>query len=763
MKRLLGLIAIIIVTAVTGVLSFQIGFDNSIEVYFLERDPDLVSYKKFTEAFETDQIIIFAWRDEQLWTAEGLRFVHDLGEAGLELEHVRKARSLTSISEVVAEPGVLSVRPMYDPDDPPDPAELKEKVLGNDMLRGTLVGEDGDVVAVILTVDHLMGETHLKRDLASSVRELADEFGARRGVDIKLGGPTLTDDAFLRRTQRDFGLILPLMVAVIVLVILALFQTPRALVLPMAVVAIDCVWVTGVSVLFGSKLTIIHGIIYPMLLGIGVATAVHLLSRTLLLRREGAEPKDAAYSALRQLLVPAFFTAATTVAGLSSLNFSTLAPLRQFGQLGAFGVFSAFVLSYALGPWLLPWLAAKEPVGTEAGHRLDPLWRKWDAGLTLLGEFALRRARGILLVAFGLMILGVAGLLFVEVGSNPVEYFHKRDVVRTDLEFIDSELAGTTMLEILIDTGEYDGVKEPEVLAKMARIGEWLDGIEGVGAVVSLADYVMELRKAMRGGADEDRRIPDSRAEVAQLLLMLDDPEEVEAFVDFDFQQARVSATVRLSQTQLLTDRMPELEALLEQEFQAPATGQATGMSKLIANMDAYLLRSALWSMGLAFVTVLLFMTLALRSVRLGLFSMIPNILPVAMVIGFMGWVGIRLDPGTTMIGAVALGLVVDNTVHFLHHLRKRIVAGDDMHDAVVDTLMKTGRAVVTTSTVLALGFWLMLLASFMPNINFGLLCGLAIAIALVADLVVLPAALVVVRPDLSAAKRARAQRAVEG
>jgi hypothetical protein len=182
-------------------------------------------------------------------------------------------------------------------------------------------------------------------------------------------------------------------------------------------------------------------------------------------------------------------------------------------------------------------------------------------------------------------------------------------------------------------------------------------------------------------------------------------------------------------------------------------------MSKLIANMEAYLLRSALQSMGLAFITVLLFMTLALRSVRLGLFSMIPNILPVAMVIGFMGWVGIRLDPGTTMIGAVALGLVVDNTVHFLHHLRKRVVAGDDMHDAVVDTLMKTGRAVVTTSTVLALGFWLMLLASFNPNINFGLLSGLAIAIALVADLVVLPAALVVVKPELTAARRAREAR----
>jgi hypothetical protein len=626
-------------------------------------------------------------------------------------------------------------------------------------MRGTLVSEAGDVGAVVLTVDHLMGQTHLKRGLAADIRALSERFEALRGVDIRAGGPTLTDDAFLRHTQRDFGLILPLMVVVIILVILGLFQTPRALLLPMAVVAVDCIWVTGISVLFGSKLTIIHGIIYPMLLGIGVATAVHLLSRTLLLRREGAEPKDAADRALKQLLVPAFFTAATTVAGLSSLNFSTLAPMRQFGQLGAFGVFSAFILSYALGPWMLPWLAAKEPVGTDAGPRLDPLWAKWDAGLTKLAEVSLRRAPRVLVIAFLLMVLGLGGLVFVEVGSNPVEYFHRRDPIRQDLEFIDAELAGTARLEVVIDSGEKDGLMEPELLVRMELTERWLEEIDGVGSVVSLVDYVGELRRVFRGGAEEERQIPATRKEVAQLLLMLDDPEEVEQLVDFDYRKARISTTVRLSRSQLLTDRMGELEELLDEQFGPPTSAHATGMSKLIANMEAYLLRSALQSMGLAFITVLLFMTLALRSVRLGLFSMIPNILPVAMVIGFMGWVGIRLDPGTTMIGAVALGLVVDNTVHFLHHLRKRVVAGDDMHDAVVDTLMKTGRAVVTTSTVLALGFWLMLLASFNPNINFGLLSGLAIAIALVADLVVLPAALVVVKPELTAARRAREAR----
>lgn len=749
MKRIVALAVVVLVTAVLGVLALRIGFDNSIEVYFLKDDPDILSYRRFIETFETDQVIVLAWRDEDLWTDEGLRFAWDVGEAALQIPHVGKVRSIVTIPDVVAEPGVLSLRPMYDPADPPDPAELKAKLLGSELTRGKLVSEDGIVLAVVLTVDALMGETHLKRSLAADVRDLAERFEKQRPVDMAAGGATLTDDAFLRHTERDFAVLIPLMAILIVAIVMALFQTWRALVLPMAVVAIGCVWVTGTSVLFGARLTIIHGILYPMLLAVGVATSVHLLSRTLLLRAQGAEPRDASDTALRELLEPAFYAAATTVAGLCSLNFSSLAPLRQFGQLGSFGVAATFALSYALGPWLLPWLAAATPAGSSGRHRLDSIWRRWDAGLTRLGDLAQRRARRVLSIAFLTALVGLAGVALLEVGNNPLQYFLERDPVRQDIEFIDARLAGTAQLEVVVDTGEQDGVKDPRVLEGLRRVEEWLEAKEGVGAVLSVADYVMELRRVLRGGAEQERRIPDSRAEVAQILLMLDDPEEVQQLVDFDFRKARIRTTVRYSQASGLTDRIPELEALAAEQFQPPVVVEVTGMSKLIANMDRYLLRSAIWSVASSFLTVLVFMVLALRSFRLGLFAMIPNLLPVVMVLGFMGWVRIRLDPGTVMIGAVVLGLVVDNTLHFLHVLKMRLRGGDGLHAAVAGTLLVTGRAIVTSAVILALGFWLMLLASFLPNINFGLLSGLAIAFGLLACLVVLPAALVVVKPEL--------------
>ena len=229
---------------------------------------------------------------------------------------------------------------------------------------------------------------------------------------------------------------------------------------------------------------------------------------------------------------------------------------------------------------------------------------------------------------------------------------------------------------------------------------------------------------------------------------MLDDPSELEAWVDFEFQRGRINASLRMADAEQLAKEVDAIDELLAREFPAPLQASATGMSKLITKMESYLLQSQLRSLALAFITVLIFMMLAFGNLKLGVFAMIPNLIPIGMSLGGMGWIGMTLDPGTAMTGAVALGLVVDDTVHFIHHLRHRLMVGDDLTAAIIVTLRETGRAITVTSVVLVAGFWLLCLASFVPNIQFGFLCGLAIALALVANLVVLPAVLSLFRPN---------------
>ena len=761
MKRIFSLGAVLLISVVAAVAASTVRFDMSMDVWFLEDDPDLVAYHHFLATFASDQVVVLAWEDPELWTDQGLAFVHEVTQRSeaLRLAHpggstlpsfgVQSARSITSIDEVLALPGSLSISPLYDPEQPPDPAVLRDRVMGDDQLRRRFVSEDGQVCAVVLVVDHLTDESHLKIPLSAALREMVAELESYRNVKIAVAGSTLLDDAFFRYTERDLMTIFPAMVFVILLAILVLFRSPRALPLPMAVVLLTCLWVTGVMGLAGKGMTVIHSAIYPMLLGVGIACSIHVMTRALLLRREGRKPREAAHQALSQMLAPCFYTAATTIAGLLSLCSADLSPVRQMGVLGAVGVAFSFVLTFALGPWLLPMLPAPSgPEETRSGA-LSRWWARWDRGLVALAAWVQRRSWMVVLGSAALLVLALSGLRYLEVGSNPMNYFQADNPARQDLLFVDEHLAGTISIEVLVDTGSVGGLKEPAVLKAMVRTQDFLEGLEGVGATASLADYVVALRQAMHGGGETERRIPVTRAEVSQLLLLLDDPQELERFADFDFQKGRVHATVRMSEGEELAARSAQVDRFLMEQFPAPASASATGLSRLISNMETYLLQSQIRSLSLAFVTVLFFMVLALRSIRLGLFSMIPNLLPIGMALGFMGWVGIPLDPGTAMTGAVALGLVVDDTVHFLYHFKERSLAGDPLETATRATLMDTGRAITMTSVILVAGFWLLTLASFLPNIYFGLLCGVAILLALLANLVVLPAVLAIVRPKL--------------
>ncbi len=745
MRRLLALIAILFVSGLSVWQTLDLRFDTSIEVWFLEKDPDLISYRAYIDAFESDQIVVLAYEDPALWTPDGLAFLHQVTTRAADIGHVQYVRSITNSRELLSEPGSLTTRPFYDPDDPPVPAELRARILGSDLLRGSLISEDGNTAAVVVNVEALTQESAAKMVIADDLRALTEELGEQRGVRFAIAGATMMDDAFFRHTQRDLLTVMPAMALMIILAMLVLFRSWRALLLPLSVVGLACLWVLGVMGTFGLRFTITHSIIFPLLMGVGIASSIHVLSRWITLRRQGEDKHEAAVNSLRYLLAPCFFTAMTTVAGLCSLLFTDLKPIREFGALASGGVFASFLLTYGLGPVLLPMMS--DPQDETAS--LSRMWRRWDQWLLRLAEVSQAHSGRVLIVSALVMVAALIGLKDLRIGNNPLEYYKTDDPVRVDLAFVDDKLSGTGSVELLIDSGMVDGIKDPVTLKKMEEVEAFLGEMSGVGETLSFVDLIKGLRRALRGGADADARIPDTQAEVAQLLLMIDDPEEIERLVDFEFRRARIHGTIKLSEAETLVENVAALEARIAQVFTPPASAFATGSSKLIANMNVYLLRSTLRSMGGAFLIVLFFMTLALRSIRLGLFSMIPNLLPIGVVLGLMGWTGIRLDPGTTMIAAVALGLVVDDTLHFLHQFRDKMHAGENIHDATRDTLLLTGRAIAMTSVILCGAFWLLLFASFNPNIYFGLLCGTAIALALVANLVVLTAALAYFKPRI--------------
>jgi predicted RND superfamily exporter protein len=348
-----------------------------------------------------------------------------------------------------------------------------------------------------------------------------------------------------------------------------------------------------------------------------------------------------------------------------------------------------------------------------------------------------------------LVIAGGFGITRVSVNANFIDHFRKCDPVRLDTEFVDERLQGTVSIEFMLRAAERNGILEPDVLKRLEALEVFVESLPGVTSVHGLCEALREIHGVLRGGGPSAAVLPDNARLAAQLLLAMEGSGITESIVDAERRVARLTAYVRVKDSMTLASHVHEIEAFLERHFPPPLSASMTGVVKMSQDVQDYILTTQIDSLSLAVVTSVVMMGLLLGSVRLGLLAMIPNLIPLGMTLGLMGLVGISLNVGTVMIAAVVLGVIVDDTIHFLVCYRRAYGSGLSVHQAVQHTLEKVGRPIVATSLILVAGFWVMMLATFRPNVNFGLLMGVTIMIALVADLMVLPAVLAVVRPRM--------------
>jgi hypothetical protein len=294
------------------------------------------------------------------------------------------------------------------------------------------------------------------------------------------------------------------------------------------------------------------------------------------------------------------------------------------------------------------------------------------------------------------------------------------------------------------------GLKEPAILGRVDGLAAWLRHGPVATEVVSVVDYLKEMHRAFTGDPVNGAVLPETRDLVAQFYLLMEQRDDLDALVQGNYSVGRVTARVRLSDAEHLTARLGEIEPALAAAPGGDAMAvTTTGYSKLMAEIESYLVASQVRSFAAAFALVVVLLGLVLRSARLALFAMIPNVVPIAMGLGFMAMAGIPLDPGTVMIGGVAMGLVVDDTVHFLVRLRRHVASGGSLDEAVRRSLDQAARPIIATSITLAAGFGAMVAASFSPNAHFGVVTAVVIVLALIGDLIVLPAALLWLRPRL--------------
>lgn len=620
-----------------------------------------------------------------------------------------------------------------------DAPALARRALEDPLWLGDFVSADARVGAIVVQPADTDPETD--RIVAGAILDAVAPF-EERGFEFYFTGDAIEGVIAGGELSRSSGRLVPVTVLLVALILLALSRSWQLVALTLITMGAALIWTFGLLGWLDWPQDGILEVLAPVILIVGVCDAVHLLSQYAReLRRQELGPADPTgenpmLAAARDVGSPCLLTTLTTAGAFLSFVSSDLGTFVRLGAISAFGVVACLVLTFTL----LPLLARNLPPGGVPALRAT---RMWSAVLEALVRTSERRAGPILVASAVLLVLCAVGWVgYLRVDTDWYETYGEKSRAVRWIRFVEDHLGPADTLEIAIALPADVRFEEPEVLQRLSAFSDGLSEIDGLGSTTSVLTVLERLNRLLHEDDSSFERPGDSVRVNAELLelMSLDDPEFLDSWVSFDRSWLRVSAEAP-EQSHASARRVLEaVRARAAAEF--PADWNVLLSGALAINFDWVrdVQATQLRSFPAAFLAILVLVAVFLGSLRLGLAAMVPTLLPVVVTLGAMGWAGMSLDVGRAMIAAVLLGITVDDGIHILNQYRRQRSLGDDPREAIRAAVVHVGRAVVTTSVSLSLGFLTLMMSAWETISSFGFFVALAILGALVAVLLVLPA-----------------------
>jgi predicted RND superfamily exporter protein len=687
-------------------------------------------------------------------------------ELRLKLSPVSDVLSLAQVDNITATEAGLEVAPPMDtvPQSEEELATLAATVFENEMFVNGLVSEDttGTVILVELSFyydDHL----DLAHDLFQELEALAAPYAGPE--DVRVAGVPMVNVYTSNYMGGDLRRLMPLVILAVLGVMYLSFGTAKGALIPVAVVLVALVWTLGVMAMLGRPITLVVSAMPIILIAIGVADGIHIITEYQLMWPLHRDRDEAILATMRAMNRPIIFTSLTDVAGFGSLAISSLVSIRDFGIFTSVGVLAALIFSLTFIP------AALKLMKPPQGRALVTGDGRITGLLEQLGRFALQRRRWLVAGTVAMAALAALTLPRINVGSRMVGYFQEDSEIYQASQMINSKFGGTEVLNVVVDTGRPDGLKDPETLGKIALLQDTLEARALVGYTTSVADYVKRIHLVMNDNDPAYNRVPtktervresdwievggvevevvrevdvSGRDLIAQYLLLYENAggDDIEKLADFEYAKANIVAQIRTDHTPMLREIRQVAQDFATREFGEDAEVSFAGCSNLCIVGDELIIPSQLKSLALALVVVFGLLVLIYRSVRYGLIGMLPLALTVLVVFALLSLFGIYLDAITALVASIVLGIGIDYSVHFLSRYRALRQEGSPVEDAVRETMRTSGRAILFNSLAVALGFLVLLLSSFWPVMHIGWMVAANMLIAAALTLVLVPAVL---------------------
>ena len=717
---------------------------NDSRIFFSEDNPQLIAFEALEATYTESNTVLIAVAPKNesstggIFTPNALAAVSELTEQGWLLPYSTRVDSLTNFSHTWADGDELIVEDLVaDTADlnSQDLARIEDIALNEIQLVNRLVAADGRTTAVLVNFVLPDESAEAVTEISDQVKLIVEEARAKHpDLNYYVTGSIITSRAFGDATFDDLSTLGPIIIIVIFIVMAFMLRSVTGTVATLLVVLFAALTAMGFAGWSGMILSSGNVGAPTIIMTVAIAHSVHVISTIMLGMRAGLAKREAILESLRVNIHPVFLTTITTAIGFLSMNFSDAPPFHNLGNLVALGVVAAMVFALTFVPafvYVLPLRVRSRREGQRAFFET-------------FGEFVVRR-RTPLLWGMAAIIIGLAaGVPQVELNDNWTKYFDERYEFRRDTDYIINNLTGVEAFEFSLPAGEEGAINDPEYIARVDEFAKWYRSQPKIIHVSAFPDIMKRLNMNMHGDDPAYYRIPEEHDLAAQYLLLyelsLPFGRDLNDQIDVGKSATRMTVIGRDMSAKEQRESADRANQWLKDNMPAEMVTQATGLTMMFAYISKRNIEGMLRGTAIAMALISLILIVALKSVPIGLLSLVPNFVPAAMAFGLWGYLIGNVGVAASVVTAVTFGIVVDDTIHFLSkYLRARRERKLDPQNAVRFAFRSVGHALWTTTAVLAAGFIVLSTSGFEVNWSLGLLTAMTIVIALAADFFFLP------------------------
>lgn len=717
-------IVIIAATAVTLFFALQIPkltISSSIHDFIIKDHPDTVRYREFRELFGSDEIIRIVVKSENVFDPETFQKIENLADNAGRIQGVRRVVSL---------PGI---RKAMDVSDKWDLAEFAKILAPVALFQKNIISEDFRTTALTLVL-------HTDANVESVIRGV-DSLIENAPEDLSLYqiGMPLVSKSLADYTRTDFFRIPPVTFLLIAVILLFLFQNFQCLVFPLACVSAALVWTFGLMAIFDVALSMLTMIVPVFVIAVGTAYCLYICSEYTERARHAESSDSAVFLTFSEMTLPTFLAVFTTVIGVGSLLVNRIAAIGEFAVFSCAGISSLLIILLTVFPCALKLAPLPKKKNTAVGGGNGMI----DRLLDIIVNIILKRQGTVLLVIAVAVLFCAIGIFRLRAETNPVDYFKKSTPVSRNFHDIYKDLSGSFPVNVVMNGRIENYFEEPEAAKQIETLQAYLDTLPGVDKTVSFADYTKLAHFALNQFDPAFYVLPTEGFEMRMAMnnykSMLGD-DMFTRFMNPDFSTANIFLLTHISSSAAFLKLEQDILSHVAANFPKDIGWRVTGFAMAISASGEALVDGQVKSLSLTMILIFGVMILLFLSAKVGLVAILAACFPIAVNFGLMGWFGIKLSVATSLIASIAIGLAVDDIIHYLVRYSREFKKDLDKDRALRDTVRGVGKPIIFTTLTIGTGFSILIFSHFVPTAVFGLLMVITLTAALIGDLILLPA-----------------------